>query len=414
VKADFWSGRELVQWTKAGQKRWRARIEGTALVTEAISGSRKPRESRKKLGSKAAAREELDRAVRKKMLEGYAYFRGRAGAAHGDRLFAMRPPGGFGSSTFDVDPEGRFVFVGAGRGDPKAWVVRVDLGAERLDQISVAPDRPGGQLFIHAAAIDADGRTGYYALNARTRELDFATGKERVAAGFGGSSASHFNTFCVKPGTDAAHRRMLVLCPKDVLEVREIPAGRTLCAVSLRSPTAECRSAALSPSGRLLAAYMASRYLVYQHEDARRDKTNEVRVFNVDDGSLIARVPMPEQVDEVGVTPDDGAVVVSLDSNRGPCAFEVEDGKLRFAVRGEESSYGHCSAWAFSPDGSTLAVGDHTREVRLLDARSLAPRGVLSTGTGFSGVERLAFTAGGTELFVGGGGLIEAFAIDLT
>jgi hypothetical protein len=29
-------------------------------------------------------------------------------------------------------------------------------------------------------------------------------------------------------------------------------------------------------------------------------------------------------------------------------------------------------------------------------------------------VERLAFTAGGTELFVGGGGLIEAFAIDLT
>jgi WD40 repeat protein len=159
---------------------------------------------------------------------------------------------------------------------------------------------------------------------------------------------------------------------------------------------------------------MASRYLVYHHEDARRDKTNEVRVFNVDDGSLIARVPMPEEVDNVGVTPDDGAVVVSLDSNRGPCAFEVLDGKLRFAVRGEESSYGECSAWAFSPDGSTLAVGDHSREVRLLDARSLAPRGVLSTGTGFSGVERLVFTAGGTELFVGGGGLIEAFAIDLT
>lgn len=409
---DFWNGQEIVQWTPTGQKRWRARIEGTSLVTEAVVGSRKPRETRKELGSDKAVREELERAVRKKMLEGYAYFRSPAGAAPGERLFAMRPPGGGDSSTFDVDPEARVVFVGAGRGDPKAWLVRVDLANQRLEQMNVAPDHPGGQLFIHAAAVDAEGRTGFYALNNYTRELDFATGTERVVAGFKGHPETQFNSFCVKPGADAAHRRLLVLSPKDVLEVREIPSGRTLCEASVTSRTAECRSAALSPSGRVLAAYVASRHLIYQHADARGDETNEVRVFNVEDGSLIARVPMPEEVYEVGVTPDDGAVVVTFERKRGPCAFDINTGKKRFAMSGEDRSLAQCSAWAFSPDGSTLAVAGGGPEVRLLDARTLEPRGILPIG--YRRVGRLAFAAGGTQLFVGGGGLVEAYAVDLS
>jgi hypothetical protein len=408
---DFWSGREIVQWTPTGQKRWRARIEGTSLVTESIAGTRKPRETRKALGSKKAAREELERALRKKMIEGYAYFRSPAGAEPGERLFAMRPPGGAGSSTFDVDPGARVVFVGAGRGDPKAWVVHVDLANQRLTQMNVAPDRPGGQLFIHAAAVDEGGAKGFYALNNYTRELDFATGTERVVAGFKGHPETHFNPFCVKPGADAAHRRLLLLKPKDVLEVRELPSGKTLSEASVTSKTAECRGAALSPSGRLVAAYVVSRYLVYNHEDARGDKTNEVRVFNAEDGALIGRVPMPEEVSDVGVTPDDGAVVVTLEYKRGPCAFDIETGKKRFALSGEERSLGQCSAWAFSPDGSTLAVAGEGPEVRLLDARSLKPRGTLPIG--YRRVGRLAFAAGGTQLFVGGGGLLEAYAVDL-
>jgi hypothetical protein len=405
-----WDGRELELWTKAGPKRFRARTEDSELVTESFTPTgKKPRETRKTLATPQAALDELGRAVRKKMVEGFAYFRDPEGAKPGDLLFAMRAPGGTSCETFDVDPEARAVFVGAGRGDRKAWVACVDLAARRLEHRPVTPDYPGGQLFIHAAAIDASARVGFYALNNLTREHDLATGNERVIADLAGPNHSRFNPFCVKPGADEARRRLFVLLQKDVLEVRDIATGKALCAVSLASKTAECRSAALSPSGRVLAAYVASRHLIYNHDDARGDKINEVRVFRVEDGSLIARIPMPDKIDKVGVTPDDATVVVSLDYHRGPCAFDIESGERRFAFKGNREGFAHCSAWAFSPDGSTLAVSDEKPVVRLLDARTLAER--LTVPTGYRGVARIVFAAGGARLFVGGGGLLEEYAV---
>ena len=94
MSTDSGATRELVEWTKAGPKTWRAHTDGAALVTELQASGKKPRQTHKTFATEEEARSALEKAAREKMVAGFVYVRDPARATNGELLFAMRTPGG--------------------------------------------------------------------------------------------------------------------------------------------------------------------------------------------------------------------------------------------------------------------------------------------------------------------------------
>ena len=252
----------------------------------------------------------------------------------------------------------------------KVHMIDVDTGARR-----VVFEEPGGhrQSFLHAVLFDCAGERLYIVLNNDTFLLKLATGKRHPIA-----NCSPLNPHVVRPSFDGDRRRLVVFA--DGGSVRVLDAANASPALLLDVPgvtaTAECRAAAISPSGRLLAVYIPSRALIYNHDDARRDSTNEVRIWDIDAGTLRATVPMRQQISAVKVLPDDATLLVSPYYAQGPVAIDIATGKerWRFAAAATSGPFadrlptGFC--WAPFPDGRRIAVG---REVPHL--YTLATRG---------------------------------------
>ncbi|HVS02229.1 MAG TPA: WD40 repeat domain-containing protein [Thermoanaerobaculia bacterium] len=74
----------------------------------------------------------------------------------------------------------------------------------------------------------------------------------------------------------------------------------------------------------------------------------------------------------------------------------LDEGDARVLSQGK-----HVGAFAFSPDGATLAVADREGEIHLFDPRSGDSRGEIAYGEGW--VTTVAFSPDGTQLLTGGG-----------
>lgn len=311
MDAAHWSGREVQHISPRGTRYWKATLVGKEVHTLAREGTGKPKETSKDYPTKEKASIELLRALRKKMLEDFVYRKPLEEANAGELVFAMALPGGGPADNFDVSVDGRVLFVGAGRGDPSAQVLRAEPSTGKVERFPVEADPRHPQLFIHAALLDASGEVGYFGLNDHVRSVELTTGAFQSIASVLVKGSENVNPFCVEPQRDAAHQKLL-LDNGPNLEVRELSSGKILCRIPVGTSTAECRKIALSPSGRLVVAYLVSRYLVYNHQDAIRDKTNELQVWRVEDGKLISRIALNGKEDEpreLGVTPDDREVL---------------------------------------------------------------------------------------------------------
>ena len=344
-----WSGREVVNVGPKGVRRWVARLKGAEVETTARTGAGKPRVAVKAYASGMAAGAELIKTLRKKMLEDFVYLRPEAGV--GELFFAMALPGGGPADNFDVSADGQVLFVGAGRGDPRAQLVRASLSTGEVQRFEVVANPGDRQLFIHGALVSADGASGVYGLGAGVRAVDLASGAWRAVASVLHRGQEHVNPFCVEPQRDAAQQRVLLVDGEN-LEVRAWGSGARIFQVPIGTATAECRRIALSPSGELAAAYVVSRDIVYGHDDARRDATNEVQVWRVADGRRVATVAIEgrAQPREIAVTPDDAAI---LHDGGGSLVCVALAGAKRRVVLGE----GSAGVWAWTPGGE-LAVFD--------------------------------------------------------
>nr|MBA3500174.1 hypothetical protein [Deltaproteobacteria bacterium] len=245
----------------------------------------------------------------------------------------------------------------------KLEVVEVATGARQI-----LVDEPGGthQNFLHAALFDRAARSVYFVLRDDTIRVELGTGtRTRLATGDG------FNPFVVQPSFDRERRR-LAICAEHAIRVLD-EAGATVLEVPIRSQMRECRGSKLSPSGRLLALYIASRGVIYNHDDAKSDTTNEVQIWDIEAGVLWETVVMSEKVHKIGLTPDDDALVVTYDYARGPVVLEIPSGReiRRLNDSAREGELAWTYDWAYSPDGTRLAIaGD---QMQLLDAKTLAP-----------------------------------------
>lgn len=344
-----WSGREVQKIGPKGARRWSARVVGKELRSAAATGAGAPRLSTRTCATAGEAQAALIKALRTKMLGDYVFLRPEA--AVGELLFAMALPGGGPADNFDLSADGETLFVGAGRGDPKALVIRASLRSGEVERFAVAPDPGHGQLFIHGALVDPAGETGIFGLNAAVRSVDLKTGAWAPIASVLHRGREHVNPFCVEPQRDAAHRRLLLVNGAH-LEVRALSGGKVLFKAPIGTKTAECRRIALSPSGELAAAYVVSRRIVYGHDDARGDDTNEIQVWRVGDGARVATIPIAkeEQPEQLALTPDDRALL--HDAGRVLVAVELASQATTKVLARD-----HGAIWAWAPSGD-LAVFD--------------------------------------------------------
>jgi WD40 repeat protein len=86
---------------------------------------------------------------------------------------------------------------------------------------------------------------------------------------------------------DQAHQRWLLFDADNIAKVTDT-AGNVVFQTRFLSPTAECRSGALSPSGRYVAFAIS-------------DKTNEVQIWDVAENTLVRTLPMDIEVMKVGL-----------------------------------------------------------------------------------------------------------------
>lgn len=384
----------LVLPDSAGPKYRMFGVFDTTFVRSARSGDGAARETRKDFADPAAAVIALRREVGKAMRAGFV----RLGGVEDPVVLEFMPPGKTSSRAMDLHPDGRTVLIAY---DGAIRLVDVATGVRRTVHAVPAAERLTG---IDTALFDATGSAVVYTVGGSTRRLDLGTLHEEPLADYRQFENALFNPHTVQPAWDAARRRLVVFDADDRVRVLDT-AGAPVCEVSTRSPTTECRGAALSPSGRLLAVWRVSRGLVYGHRDASADPTNEVEVWDVDAGRPVARVPLEWEIGDLGFDPSETLLLVNRGRVHGPFAISIDTGEpaWHLADPHHPNGWATCYAWAYSPDGRRIAVGGHrTSALRVYDADLRERDAVALPGHDEQRVRRLAFSADGTLLATGG------------
>ncbi len=364
---------ELVKTSPRGApRRCRLAVVGADLVTETGPVGKPAKATTKPFTSEQEARRAWDKAVRDKLRDDFAFVRPYGETPIGGVALVAFASGAGAGTLLDLSPDGRFaVTLGsdARLAGYHVEVIDVATGARRR---VFEHTNPATQNFVTAAFFDATGGAVYLAPRGETLRLDLATGAVARVAGYRESVDARFNPFVVRPHTDRARRRFVVFDAGTHVRVLD-RKDRAVFSACLASPTTECRAAGISPSGHLLALYRVSRGIAYGHEDAKHDDTSVVEVWDVDTGALRASLPMPTQVDAVGFTPDDDALLVTAYYARGPVAYDLATGEERWRLNDPHrpGELAACHAWAYSPDGSLLAVGHGV--MGLYEAATRAP-----------------------------------------
>ncbi|MFF7244075.1 WD40 repeat domain-containing protein [Embleya sp. NPDC008237] len=384
----------LVLPDSAGPKYRRFGVSGAEFVRAAWSGNGKARETRKEFTDPAAAVVALRREADKALRAGFV----RLGGAEDPVALEFMPPGKTSSRALDLHPDGHTVLIAYGGA---IRLVDVATGVRRTVHAVPTAERLTG---IDSVLFDATGTAVVYTVGGATRRLDLTTLHEEQLACYRQFEDALFNPYTVQPSWDAARRRLVVFDAGDRVRVLDA-AGTQVFEVSTQSATTECRGAALSPSGRLLAVWRVSRGVVYGHRDATDDPTNEVEVWDVETGRPTARVPLAWEIGDLGFDPSETLLLVNQRRVNGPFALSIDTGEpaWHFTNPHHPNGWATCYAWAYSPDGGRIAIGGHrTGALHVYDANLREASSRPLPGYDDQRVRRLAFSTDGTLLATGG------------
>lgn len=380
-------------------KRLRLRVVGKAIEQTTWNAKGVAKTTKKAFASAQAAAEAFRKFVRAKMRADYVHL--ATAKAPGDLLLEAFAPGGGGGRVLDISPDGTQIVtasITSGQSfGAKLEVIEVATGARR-----VVVDEPAGgrQAFLHAALFDRPGTGIYFLLRDDTEHVDLASGIRRVVA-----RGEGFNPHVVRPSFDAARRRLVVFGDNETVRVLD-ERDKPILEVPTAAKTTECRGAALSPSGSLLAVYIVSRGIIYGHDDAKHDTTNEVRIWDLESGKLWETVEMTSKVGDVGITPSDDQLVITRDYASGPVWLAIPAGTERARIT-DGSELARTRAWAYAPDGKRLALaGNQLRVIDVATGKDVA----LDAPFEYGGAECVAWSADGKRLasVVGGTAYVHA------
>jgi hypothetical protein len=289
------------------------------------------------------------------MREGYVYVRSRGDAGPGEVILDLAAPNLCHSSASDLSPDGSTLAIATslkdGRGG-QIHLVDVGTGAFRLVHQEPAPEASLRTTPMTSASFDASGGSLVYTVGGETRRLDLTTRTSERLAGYEEFANARFNVHVALPAWDGERRRLIVYDAGDLVRVLEETA--TVLEVPTASAKAECRCAALSRSGKRLVLYRASRFVLYGHEDAKDDATNQFEIWDVDTKALHKTISASwKGIDKVGFDPSENHIVFCHQFAQGPGIVSIESGKETWHQQDafRTDRWGTCFGWAFSPGG---------------------------------------------------------------
>ncbi len=384
----------------AGPKPKKAVLEliGKKLSSTTWTAKGTPKTTSKTLGSPDLAEREFDKALRKKLRDDYVVL---SPPARGKVMLEAFASGCGGGPVLDLSRDGKYIVTGSMTSESN-FGIQLELVEVETGLRTILVEEPGGvrQNFLHAPLFDREGKGIYFVLCDVLEYVDIQTKRRTVI-----SKQANVNYHVTVPVFDAERRRLVIF---DRSFVRVIDEQRKkLCEVNTKHKTTECRGVTLSPSGRYLALYIASRGIVYSHDDAKADTTNLIHIYDVETGSLWETIAVEPQINELGFSPDEKLLLVTQYYAKGPVALKIPSGEEAWALRdGDELAY--TRDWAFAPDGMALATsGDHAR---LLKFPSLAPIELEKTGR-YGRSEHVIFSADGKRLALWFAGTAYVYAL---
>lgn len=348
---------ELVKPSANGGRLCRLSVVGNDLVTESGAAGKALNASVKSFSTAQEARAAWDKAFHSKLRDDFAVVRPIAETPVGSVVLCAFASGAGAGTLLDLSPDGRFAVTVCSDAKLTRYQVEVIEVASGARRCVFEHTDPTTQNFVHAVFFDATGGSIYLAPRGETLRIDLATGAAARIAGYNEYADARFNPHVLRPHADQRRQRFVVFDVGTHVRVLD-RADRVLLSVCAEAPSLECRAARISPSGRLLAIYRASRDIHDPQRDTR-NITSVVDVWDVDAGALRTSLSMRAAVDAVGFSPDDTALLVTEYYAMGPIAYDLATGVERWRLvddaRPDELARSH--AWDFSPDGKLLAVG---------------------------------------------------------
>ncbi len=382
-----------------GTRFWSIALEGANVHTGSGSKEQKLKMRTKACADHAAALKHYHKTRVKKLREGFMLQRPWEAVKTGEVVTRVALPHAQMHDYFDAHPQKAQLLVASEQRpmNHEAWLHLVDLEAHTVTEIH---HQKGGRLqtFAHRAQF-VGSEHALFAVNGRTWGIGLAGPTVEVAADYREGGRAHFNPHCVWPSRSADASRSLLFDDGDVLRVID-GAMNSVFEVSVTSDVVECRAASITHSGRHVVGYFASRSIVYNHEDAASDRTQELRIWNVESKELTHRIPIGFAVTNVGLTPNDEEVIVLRNAD-GPLFMDLT-GKQRFVFDdpSRDDRWQTCYCWAYSPDGSQLALG--TTPVRVVQAEDFSDVHILPSPSGaYSRPRQLCFSPAGDVLYIG-------------
>jgi len=391
------SARWLVAASGARVQHWFVAQVGETVTTWAGEDlARLERTVTKKKDEGAAANDHDDR-LRKQLYAGFV-LGGAENPRPGDALCALHVGDGSSAECIDLSPDGRTLAIGTTLPEARgANLHLVDIVTGRRQRIHTEQAGRASQTFLHRVAFGPEGAELYYQMNEELRVIPREGGKPRVVAKMNeGPLNPHVSRFQF----DSARDRMLCFDGPSPCVRRVGGEHELLLALPPNTKTTEYREGAISPSGELIAVVYQSRGVIYSHDDAKHDTTSEIQIWSVSKQRRVHTLAFEEEyLRQIGFTPDDEGLVLGTYSD--VAARELKTGKELWRREVVE--------WAYSPDGSRLAVAGRGAAAKVLDARTwqgrLVVRGPWAEPRGdIHGVATLFYSLDGKLLVAGNKG----------
>lgn len=346
---------------------WACRTDKALFFSTSGKRKDKTRERFRKFDSEEEATNHAKRMLKEKYDSGFVYIQDWDKAAFGSTIFKATVPDNSISNIFDLHPfESIIVFAAIRKFANGTTIYSLDLMTGKQTPILVIPhkleDGTKRLTHIHSLHFSASGDDIYYTLNAQTYKLNIKEPVPQLIADCPEKmDHTNFNPFYLRPSQSSDRQRLVIIDNPGVAKVLGVD-DRELFEKRFTSKTSECRYMALSPSGKYVAFLMMSRYIIYGHDRASNDETNEVEIWNVDTRTHHKTLTFKEKLEKIAFSPDDTQLLVNLELSQGPAIYNIESGQKEFHFPNEfrKDRWFTCFNWKHSYNGEYLVVGGFT------------------------------------------------------